>query len=206
MAAMIGRRSLLACCAVLLCACATAGRNGPTPEQRPPTAPSTNLSWQQIPLADLDSHPVTLAKVLGGRPALVNLWAPWCERCKTELPDLDRLSRELAGCAVVVGVAVGEDPAHTSAFVRARGLGYPQVVDEGFHLSDALRQSRVPTTLVIDGAGAIVHVGWALDPAAVGALKAALAGADATGHCHDGRPAGRTRPTNARGSAPNFRG
>ena len=66
---------------------------------------------------------------------------------------------------------------------------YPQVVDEGFHLADALRQSRVPTTLVIDGEGAIVHVGLALDQAAVGALKAALSRADADGHCKGSRPA-----------------
>jgi thiol-disulfide isomerase/thioredoxin len=148
--------------------------------------------WQQVPLADLESHPVTLAKVLAGRPALVNLWAPWCERCKTELPDLDRLSRRLEGCAVVIGVAVGEDAAHTAAFVHERGLGYPQVVDEGFHLADTLRQSRVPTTLVIDGEGTIVHVGLALDQAAVGALEAALGHADADGHCKNTLLAGST--------------
>ena len=150
-------------------------------------AAAAGAGWQQVPLADLESRPVTLAKVLAGRPALVNLWAPWCERCKTELPDLDRLSRRLEGCAVIVGVAVGEDAPHTAAFVHERGLGYPQVVDEGFHLADALRQSRVPTTLVIDGEGAIIHVGLALDQAAVGALEAALGRADADGHCRGNR-------------------
>ena len=139
--------------------------------------------WEQIPLADLDSRPITLAKVLAGRPALVNLWAPWCERCKTELPDLDRLAKQLDGCAVIVGVAVGEDAPRTAAFVHERRLAYPQVVDEGFHLADALRQSRVPTTLVVNSEGAIVHVGLALDQAAVSALKAALGRAEADGHC-----------------------
>jgi thiol-disulfide isomerase/thioredoxin len=155
---------------------------------------AANSGWEQIPLADLDSHPVTLAKVLAGRPALVNLWAPWCERCKAELPDLDRLAKQLDGCGVIVGVAVGEDAPHTAAFVHARGLAYPQVVDEGFHLADALRQSRVPTTLIVDGDGAIVHVGLALDQAAVGALRAALGRADADGHCKgsEGRSAGPT--------------
>jgi thiol-disulfide isomerase/thioredoxin len=145
-----------------------------------------------VPLADLDSHPITLAKLLAGRPAIVNLWAPWCERCKTELPDLDRLSRRLAGCAVIVGVAVGEDAAHTAAFVHERGLAYPQVVDEGFHLADTLRQSRVPTTLVIDGEGTIVHVGFALDQAAVGALEATVGRADADGRCKTTQSTGST--------------
>jgi thiol-disulfide isomerase/thioredoxin len=170
--------------------CGSAGlRSG---DATPAAATAADPGWSRIPLSDLDGHPVTLAKLLDGRPALVNLWAPWCERCKTELPDLERLSRQLEGCAVIVGVAVGEDAPHTATFVRERGLAYAQVVDEGFHLADALRQSRVPTTLVVDGAGTIVHVGLALDQAAVGALMAALGRADATGHCKGSRAAGPT--------------
>jgi thiol-disulfide isomerase/thioredoxin len=175
--------------AAALAGCGTTAPRGAAPSAPGALAPA---GWQQVPLADLDSHPVTLAKVLAGRPAIVNLWAPWCERCKTELPDLDRLSRRLAGCAVVVGVAVGEDAAHTAAFVHERGLAYPQVVDEGFHLADTLRQSRVPTTLVIDGEGTIVHVGLALDQAAVGALEATVSRADADGRCKTSPPAGST--------------
>jgi thiol-disulfide isomerase/thioredoxin len=189
---MSRRRLLVVTFAAALAGCGNAGLRG---GERPAVAPGPAASqsgWQQIPLADLDSRPVTLAKVLAGRPALVNLWAPWCERCKIELPDLDRLSRRLEGCGVVVGVAVGEDAPHTAAFVHERGLAYPQVVDEGFHLADALRQSRVPTTLVVDGEGSIVHVGSALDQAAVGALEAALSRADADGHCKRNRRAGPT--------------
>jgi len=154
-------------------------------------AVASESGWQQIPLVDLESRPVTLAKVLAGRPALVNLWAPWCERCKIELPELGRLSQRLEGCAVVVGVAIGEDAPRTAAFVHERGLAYPQVVDEGFHLADALGKNRVPTTLVVDAGGAIVHVGLALDRAAVGALETALLQADTAGHCKD-RLAGAT--------------
>ncbi len=120
---MSRRRLLVATFAVALAGCGNAGlRDAGTPAVAPAPAASA-AGWQQIPLADLDSRPVTLAKLLAGRPALVNLWAPWCERCKTELPDLDRLSRRLEGCGVIVGVAVGEDAPHTAAFVHERGLG-----------------------------------------------------------------------------------
>jgi cytochrome c biogenesis protein CcmG/thiol:disulfide interchange protein DsbE len=180
------RRGLSVALAVGLGGCGNTGLSGASGQ--PVVPPTVVDGWQQIPLADLDSRPVTLAQLLAGRPALVNLWAPWCERCKTELPDLDRLARQLDGCGLVVGVAVGEDAPHTAAFVHERGLGYPQVVDEEFHLADALRQTRVPTTLVIDGAGAIVYVGPALDQAAVGALKGALSRAGADGHCTNHEP------------------
>ncbi|HXJ19228.1 MAG TPA: redoxin domain-containing protein [Polyangia bacterium] len=152
---------------VAIAGCGDAARRG----TRPSAAVSAKLDWQRIPLSDLRSRPVTLAQVLGGHPALVNLWAPWCARCKVELADLDRLARRLEGCAVVVGVAVGEDATHTADFVSERGLGYTQVVDESFHLADALGQSRVPTTLIVDRDGAIVHVGPEADGAAVGALE-----------------------------------
>ena len=151
--------------------------HGPAPAAAPPG------SWGRIPIVDLERRPATLAGVMGGRPALVNLWAPWCESCMTELPDLDRLSRQYDGCGLVIGVAVGEDPDHTAAFVRGLGLGYPQYVDEGYQLADAFRQSRIPATLVLDGDGTIVHAGLALDGAAVGALRTALARAPAGGAC-----------------------
>jgi thiol-disulfide isomerase/thioredoxin len=184
---MNGRRGILLAAAMALAGC---GHGGAETGAATAAAAAPSAGWPQIPLADLDGRPVTLAGLTAGRPALVNLWAPWCERCKTELPSLDRLSRRLDGCAVIVGVAVGEDVSTTAAFVRERGLAYPQLIDEGFHLADALRQSRLPTTLVIDGAGAIVHLGQAVDEAAVGALESALARADAAGHCKGGRAAG----------------
>jgi len=174
-------------CAVGLVSLALAGCAG---RSRAAASPASAADWRQVAIADLGGHAVTLPAALAGHPALVNLWAPWCERCKTELPDLDRLSHQLDGCGQIVGVAVGEDAAHTAAFVRDRRLSYPQYVDESFRLADALGQSRVPTTLVFDGDGAIVHVGLALDEAAIGALKVALARADAEGRCAGGRAAG----------------
>jgi len=160
-----------------------------------PASPAAVGDWRQVAIADLDGHPLTLPKALAGRPSLVNLWAPWCERCKTELPDLDRLSRQLDGCGLVVGVAVGEDAAHTAAFVHDHRLSYAQYVDESFRLADALGQRRLPTTLVFDGNGAIVHAGLALDEAALGALKVALARADAEGRCNGGRASGSAETT-----------
>jgi len=187
---MSRRRLAVVTVAVALAGCGITGSTGSgTPTIARPIA--SESGWQQIALVDLERRPVTLGALLAGRPALVNLWAPWCERCKTELPELDRLSRRLEGCAVVVGVAVGEDPPHTAAFVHQRGLTYPQLIDEGFHLADALAKTRVPTTLVVDAGGAIVHVGLALDRAALGALETALFRADASGRCKD-RLAGAT--------------
>ena len=125
-----------------------------------------------VALVGVDGRAAAFRDVLAGRPALVSFWAPWCEPCVRELPDLERLSRAVAPCgAAVVGVAVGEKAAAIAAFTRARGLGYAQLTDEPFALADALGQRRIPATVVFDGAGRVVFTGDALDARATAALS-----------------------------------
>ena len=77
--------------------------------------------------------------------------------------------------AYVLAVSEGEAPATVAAFVRARGLAYPQLVDERFVIADAIGARRIPATLVVDRKGRIVYRGAALDRAALLALDAAIA-------------------------------
>ncbi len=117
-----------------------------------------------------------LRAALRGRVALLSFWAPWCEPCLKELPDLDKLARSVGSCGVaVMGVAVGESPATIASFARLRGLSFPQLTDENFHLTDALGQRRIPTTMIFDREERVVFVGDALDSRAIKAL------ADASG-------------------------
>ncbi|HEX4406200.1 MAG TPA: TlpA disulfide reductase family protein [Polyangia bacterium] len=135
-----------------------------------------------VPLMAADGRPIVLRDALAQRPTLVSFWAPWCEPCVRELPALERLSRAVTPCgAAVVGVAVGEKPAPTAAFARARGLDYAQLTDEPFALVDALGQRRIPATVVFDAAGRVAFTGNALDARAQAALARALG--DAARRC-----------------------
>jgi thiol-disulfide isomerase/thioredoxin len=156
---------------LLLVGCATS--------QLPPPAKPTSLP--PVELVTLDGKPARLDEALRGKVGLVSLWATWCEACAHELDALARLDgvARRAG-ATVIAVAEGEDRAKVAEFTRRRGLPWAQLVDERFLLGDALGQKRVPATLVVDRAGAIVFVGGALDAAALAALQRALA---------DGKPA-----------------
>jgi cytochrome c biogenesis protein CcmG, thiol:disulfide interchange protein DsbE len=111
----------------------------------------------------LDGEKTELSRLVQGRVALVSLWATWCTGCEKEVEALNRLAERAAarGDAVVVGVAVGEPRATVDSFVRRRGLRYTQVLDEDFHLADALGQRDVPATLVVDRTGRIVYRGEA---------------------------------------------
>ena len=112
---------------------------------------------------------------LRGRPALVSLWATWCDTCIQEAPALNRLDRESrkGGDAVVVGVAVGETRDSVRAFTRTRRLDYPQLVDPDFRLADTLGERQVPATLVVDRTGRIVFRGKSLDADSLAAFRRA---------------------------------
>jgi peroxiredoxin len=152
--------------AVLLAACATSHSVAP-----PPSAPHLPA----IELSTLDGRPARLDEVLHGRPALVSLWATWCDACSREFDALARLDDAARGAgAAVIAIAVGEPHAQVAAFVQRRRLPYAQLVDERFQLADAVGQNRVPATMVLDRDGRVVFRGGAFDQAALAALRAAL--------------------------------
>src|SRR5204862_260717 len=80
-------------------------------------------------------------------------------------------------CARTRSAAAGGGPRQKIAeCVAARHLQVPQLVDEQFHLADALGQRRVPATLVLDRDGRVRYTGGVLDRAALSALRDALGG------------------------------
>jgi peroxiredoxin len=129
------------------------------------------------PLSALDGTRTDLGAVVRGHPALVSLWATWCDACVGEtraLNQLEERARSLGG-ALVVGVAVGESRATVGAFAGRHRLEYPLFVDEEFRVADALGERRVPATIVFDRRGKIVFRGGALDGASLAAFRHVLA-------------------------------
>ncbi len=127
-------------------------------------------------LLTMDGAPADLVAIVNGRPAVISLWATWCDACSAEIGALNRLDEQTdsRGDAVVVGIAVGEPRAKVAAFAHERGLKYARLVDEDFRLADVLGERRVPATLVVDRAGRIIYRGGALDAAGLAAFRSVL--------------------------------
>ena len=160
----------------ILIALLAAGAMACAPKGAAPAVAAGGQVLPSIPLVTLDGAATDLRSVLHGRVGVVSFWATWCNTCVGEITALERLHAQASARsdAVVIGVAVGESRETVAEFARKRRLPYEQLVDEGFHLVDALGEQRVPATLVVDHAGHIVFRGGALDPAGLAAFRSAL--------------------------------
>lgn len=93
---------------------------------------------------------------LAGRPLLVNLWATWCGPCRSELPQLAAVHRDLGprGLAVV-GIAVDDDPRAIRRLADAEQIPYALALDGTEAVTERFGSHAVPTTLLFDAAGAL---------------------------------------------------
>ncbi|MFF2112915.1 TlpA family protein disulfide reductase [Rhodococcus koreensis] len=89
----------------------------PCPAPAAASGPSADPVLSGITLECVgDGSQVDLAAALGGKPALLNLWAYWCGPCAEELPYMQQFS-DRAGDAVTV-LTVHTDPNESSALSR----------------------------------------------------------------------------------------
>mgnify|MGYP002778318610 CR=1 FL=1 len=114
---------------------------------------ATRQTLAPVPLTDMDGAAVALES-LRGRPALVNLWATWCEPCRAEMPSLDALQAVSDDEVRVVALNVGESPDRIRRFVQQSGLA----VTVWRAPSSVLKTWGVrilPTTLLLDAQGRV---------------------------------------------------
>src|SRR6266849_5475865 len=106
---------------------------------------------------DLDGKPASLAD-FKGKPAVVNLWATWCQPCLKEMPSLERLQAELAGKLTVAAVSEDRGGARLVArFVAAMGLKKLTIyLDPTADLGHAFQVRGLPTSIIIDAAGHVI--------------------------------------------------
>ncbi len=159
--------------ALALVACVSAPAPSPSSPRSSSSSPSTALV-PATPIQDLHGRPHDLRALAAGRPAILSLWATWCEACVEEFAPLNRVHDRTSKEGRILAIAVGESAEDVSAFATRQALRYPIYLDPEFELATALGSRQVPTTLILDRDGRIVHRGGLFDSAALAAYRALL--------------------------------
>ena len=91
-----------------------------------------------------------------GKIVVMNLWASWCQPCRAEMPDLQRLAVANADRGVaIVGVNQGESAERARAFAASLGIRFPIWIDDGQRYGRLYAALGLPTTVVIDRNGVV---------------------------------------------------
>ena len=158
--------------------------NGVPERDREPSPP--------LDLPTMDGGRLSSA-ALRGRVVLLNFWASWCAPCRSELPALDSLRRDLddSGFAFVA-INEEEDTAAARAFVDERGFTFAVAFGRG-RLRPLFHYPGLPYTVLLDRRGRIAGrwIGYA-GPGQLQAMRALIRSelgrenASLQGHRHGG--------------------
>ena len=107
----------------------------------------------------LEGKPVSLSD-LNGQVVLINVWATWCEPCRDEMPDLQKLQNEFIDDEfVVVGVSIDEKGTTQIIhdFLASENISYTIWHDSENRFQYAFRTIGVPESMLISKDGMILH-------------------------------------------------
>lgn len=95
-----------------------------------------------------DGSTLDVATALDG-PVLVNMWATWCQPCKTELPVLDAYAKE-PGAIPVVTLGVQSRPADALELLTTLKVKLPSLLDEDGKAMRKLHPVGLPASYLVE--------------------------------------------------------
>ena len=117
------------------------------------TGEQSSIVASQIKLTDLEGKEVDLTE-FEGKTIFVNFWATWCRPCIQEMPSIAALQTQLAGKNIEFFFASDEEVDKIQKFMESRKMKLNFVRVEN---PESLGMQALPTTLIFDGEGNMVH-------------------------------------------------
>jgi cytochrome c biogenesis protein CcmG/thiol:disulfide interchange protein DsbE len=124
---------------------------------------------QQMPAFTLPDQKGVPVKFTEGpqtaKLTMINFWATWCVPCRMEMPQFEKLhaARQKDGLLIL---AVNEDEklSDLDAYLKAKPVSFPVLVDTDGTLAKQFGIRAFPTTILVDGDGRILRVIEGLEP------------------------------------------
>ncbi|MFQ5629983.1 MAG: TlpA disulfide reductase family protein [bacterium] len=117
-----------------------------------------NAKAPAFELVTLNRESISL-KQYKDRLLILHFWATWCKPCRTEMPELDNLSKKLAGQPIaVLGISIDKksDGPKISDAIKSMGIHFPIAAAYSGKISDAYWTWGVPVTYLINSDGKIL--------------------------------------------------
>jgi cytochrome c biogenesis protein CcmG, thiol:disulfide interchange protein DsbE len=116
------------------------------------TAPGVSNSLPDVRLPCFTGDEKVSLRALRG-PAVINLWASWCQPCRKELPVMQQLADAAGDKLTVLGVDTGDSREAGASFATDKGVSFPTLFDEDKKLINAVGGINLPVTVFLDAAG-----------------------------------------------------
>ena len=119
-------------------------------------APRERQALAAFDLERLSGGRMTLTDLIG-RVTLINFWASWCGPCRTEMPALDSLQKNISDPEfgfVTFNEDLNVDAA--KAFIEEFGFGFPVLLGRG-KLRGRYHYVGLPFTALVDRQGRVVQ-------------------------------------------------
>lgn len=115
---------------------------------------------QFFSLQDVEGRPVSLQHVIqNNKLTWVNFWATWCGPCRREMPMMSELYNEYKDKGLgVVAVNLGEKPVTVQNYLNENPVPFPVLIDSMRTQSEPINITIVPTSLLVDRSGMIIHI------------------------------------------------
>lgn len=91
-----------------------------------------------------------------GKKILINFWTTWCEPCKIEMPDIQKLHEEQKNVQVLT-INMQEERGKVINFLFTKGYTFPALLDPKREVSSSYLVRSIPTTYFIDENGVIIN-------------------------------------------------